>query len=169
MLSLIAAMAMNRVIGDRGRIPWHIAREQQLFKQLTLGHPVIMGRGTYQSIGHPLEGRLNIVVSRNPDYRVPGCLVAPSLAAALQLCAPGVEEVFVLGGTELFEEALPRADRVYLSLLHRVVEGDTYFPELPVGQFRQVLAREYPEPEPFTFFLYEREAGGRNESDRSDG
>lgn len=151
-------MASNRVIGDRGRIPWHLPGEQQLFKQLTLGHPVIMGRITQQSIGHPLAGRLNIVVSGERDYRAEGCLVAASLAAALALCPPE-EEVFVLGGTRLFQEALPRAGRIYLSLLHRPVAGDTYFPEWPPGQFRLVESREFPEgEEPFTFTIYERVA-----------
>lgn len=155
-LSLIAAMAKNRVIGAQGTIPWHIPGEQQLFKQLTLGHPVIMGRGTYESIGHPLVGRLNIIVSRNPEYRVPGCLPAASFAAALRLCPLGAEEVFVLGGASLFAEGLAMADRVYLSVLHREVAGDTYFPELPAGQFRPVSTREYPGSDPFTFTIYER-------------
>lgn len=154
-LSLIAAMAKNRVIGAQGTIPWHIPGEQQLFKQLTVGHPVIMGRGTYESIGHPLVDRLNIIVSRNPDYRVPGCLPAASFAAALALCPPAAE-VFVLGGASLFAEGLTKADRIYLSVLHRAVAGDTFFPELPAGQFRPVVAREYPGEDPFTFTIYER-------------
>lgn len=158
LLSLIVAMARNRVIGDRGRIPWHIPREQQLFKELTVGHPIIMGRLTHESIGRPLADRLNIVVSSNPDYCPPGCRVAASLAAALALCPPETEEAFVVGGSRLFAEAMARADRVYLSLLQREVAGDTYFPELPPGRFRQVEAREFPdaEPEPFTFLRYER-------------
>jgi dihydrofolate reductase len=134
-ISLIVAVAANRVIGRRGTIPWKVPGEQQMFKRITFGHAVIMGRRTHEDIGRPLPGRLNIVVSRQPGYRAEGCLTAGSLAAALALCPAGETEAFIIGGEQLFAEAMALADRIYLTELPLTVEGDAFFPEVPASEF----------------------------------
>jgi len=136
-ISLVVAMARNRVIGRAGTIPWDLPADRRRFRELTMGHSLIMGRKTFESIGRPLPGRETIVVTRQAGYRAAGCLVAHSLAEALAQ-ARGSDEVFVCGGGELYREALPLAGRLYLTLLAAEVEGDTFFPELPAEQFREV-------------------------------
>ena len=142
-LSLIVAMARNRVIGANNRIPWHVPGEQKLFKQLTMGHHIVMGRKTYESIGRILPGRTTIIVTRQANYTVPGALIAHSLAEALSL-ARGDEEVFVIGGAELFAEALPIADRIHLSLIDAEPEGDVRMPEIHAARWREVSAVDHP-------------------------
>jgi dihydrofolate reductase len=127
--SLVVAVARNGVIGRANQLPWHLPAELAHFKRVTMGHPVVMGRRTFQSIGRPLPGRLNIVVSRNLELEAPGCTVVPSLEAAWK-AADGAQETCVIGGTTLFREALPIADRIYLTEVEAEVPGDTYFPEL---------------------------------------
>ena len=129
-------MAANRVIGRDNALPWRLRDDLRRFRELTLGHPVIMGRKTYESIlaslGKPLPGRHNIVVTRQAGYRAPGCEVASSLEEALAAArvAPGAEEIFVIGGAELYRAALPAADTLHVTEIHRDFEGDTRFPEL---------------------------------------
>jgi dihydrofolate reductase len=155
-IALIAAMAEHRVIGRGGVIPWKIPGEQKLFKRITLGHAVIMGRRTYESIRRPLPGRTNIVVSRRPDFRPEGCLAAPGLAAALALCPTGEEEVFIIGGGQLYREAMPIADRIYLTVLPLTVDGDAFFPEIPAEAFAITSAERIPGPPPYDFLIYDR-------------
>lgn len=139
MLSLIVAMSRRRVIGNAGGMPWHLPAELAYFKRVTNGHPIIMGRKTYASIGRPLPGRRNIVVSRNSQFHAPGCEVETSLAAALALVAG--HDVFVIGGATLYAEALPRAHKLYLTEIDADLAGDTYFPILQPGAWREI-ARE---------------------------
>ena len=153
----IVAMAENRVIGRNGGIPWDLPEDRQHFRELTWGHPVIMGRKTFESIGHPLPGRENIVLSRQREYRPEGCLVAPDLGSALDAC-PGSGEVFICGGAEVFREALPQADRIYLTMGHIQVEGDAFFPDLPAGEFAEIERRAVPTGIPCEFIVYERVA-----------
>ncbi|MDR3393250.1 MAG: type 3 dihydrofolate reductase [Sulfuriferula sp.] len=127
-ISLIAAMAKNRVIGIRNTLPWQLPADLQYFKKLTLGHPVIMGRKTFESIGRPLPGRLNIIISRNAYQAPDGSKVADSIASAIALCAD-YDEVFFIGGEELYRQALPQADRLYLTEIDAEIEGDAWFPE----------------------------------------
>ena len=127
--SLIVAAAENGVIGRGNRLPWHLPADLAHFKRTTLGHPVIMGRRTWESIGKPLPGRRNIVVSRTPGFSAPGCEVAPDLATAYSLTREA-PEVFVIGGTRLYEAALPGADRIYLTRVLASVDGDARFPDL---------------------------------------
>jgi dihydrofolate reductase len=127
--SLIVAAAENGVIGRGNRLPWHLPADLAHFKRTTLGHPVIMGRRTWESIGKPLPGRRNIVVSRTPGFAAPGCEVAPDLATAYAR-SQDEPEVFVIGGTQLYEAALPGADRIYLTRVLASVEGDARFPDL---------------------------------------
>ncbi len=155
-VALIVAMALNRVIGREGAIPWHIPGEQKRFKEITLGHCVIMGRKTHESIGGPLPQRTNVVITRQASYSAPGCKVSASLEAALQTCPSGESEAFICGGGWLYREALPLAGRIYLTVLPRVVEGDTYFPEIPAAEFTLREARTVVGPQPYHFFIYER-------------
>ena len=143
-ISLIVAMARNRVIGQRGTIPWKIPGEQRMFRRVTLGHALIMGRRTHEDIGRPLPGRLNIVVSRRPGYRADGCLTAGSLAEALALCPAGETEAFIIGGGQLFAQGLALADRVYLTEIPVAVEGDTFFPESRPPSSRCARASRLP-------------------------
>lgn len=128
LLSLIAAMAQDRVIGKDNAMPWHLPADLRHFKAVTLGKPVVMGRRTFESIGRPLPGRRNIVISRNPQWQAEGVEVATSLDAALALLTD-CEEAMIIGGGQLYAEALPRADRLYLTYIDAQLNGDTHFPD----------------------------------------
>jgi dihydrofolate reductase len=151
---LIAAMAKNRVIGRGNTIPWHIPGEQQRFKAITMGHTLIMGRKTFESIGHPLPGRKILVISRNPGYQAKGCLTATSLTEALALCSE-TETAFIAGGGEIYREALPLAESIYLTVLDREVAGDVIFPKFDPGQFHPVSQERVNGPESYTFSIYQ--------------
>jgi dihydrofolate reductase len=127
-ISLIVAMAHNRVIGKDNGMPWHLPADLKHFKQITTGKPVIMGRKTFESIGKALPNRRNIVVSRNAEYQAAGCEVVTSLEAALAL-VKDAPEICIIGGAQLFEQALPMADRLYMTFIDLQVEGDTFFPD----------------------------------------
>ncbi|TXH08233.1 MAG: dihydrofolate reductase [Candidatus Moraniibacteriota bacterium] len=129
-ISLIAALSENRVIGNRGAIPWHLKDDFRRFKERTTGHVIIMGRKTYESIGRPLPGRTNIVITRDTGRDIPGCIVVDSLAEALAKArAIESKEIFVIGGGQIYAEALALADRLYLTLVHAIMDGDAFFPE----------------------------------------
>jgi dihydrofolate reductase len=134
--SLVVAMARNRVIGRNNALPWHLPADFAHFKKVTMGHPIVMGRRTYESIGKPLPGRENIVVTRNRDFAAPGCTVVGSLDAAWK-AAGDADEVCVIGGTSLFREALPLADVIHLTEVEAEVEGDTYFPDFDRSQWKE--------------------------------
>jgi dihydrofolate reductase len=158
-LSLIVAMARNRVIGANNRIPWRLPDEQQLFKRLTMGHHIVMGRKTYESIGRLLPGRKTVVVTRRPDYAATGAVVAHSLQEALGAAA-GDDEVFVIGGAELFREALPLADRLHLTIVDAAPAGDTFMPEFDASGWREVENHVHERDERhqhgYAYHLYER-------------
>lgn len=158
-IALIAAMAENRVIGREGGIPWSVPGEQKLFKRITLGHTLIMGRKTHESVGKPLAERRNIVVSRRRDYRPEGCLAAASLPAALALVPDGETEVFIIGGGQLYQEALPLAGRIYLTVIPLTVAGDTFFPVIPAQEFAVTTYERVDGPQPYDFFIYDRVRG----------
>jgi dihydrofolate reductase len=159
-ISQIVAMAANRVIGDRGLIPWKIPGEQKMFKEITMGHTVIMGRKTYESLNRPLPGRTNIVVTRQRGYRCPGCRVAHHLAEALDLCPAAEEEAFICGGGQLYREAMPMTDRIYLTVISRKFAGDTFYPEFPADEFEIVQSKRIEGVLPYRFYIYERIRGG---------
>ena len=142
-LSLVVAMARNRVIGANGSIPWHLPRELQMFKAITMGHHMVMGRNTWESIGRLLPGRTTVVVTRQPGYRIDGAIVAASFEAALAACA-GDAEIFVIGGAQLYAAALPRADRIFLTEIDAEIAGDTYMPEFDLTQWHATAVTEYP-------------------------
>ncbi len=158
-LSLIVAMAKNGVIGADNRIPWHLPAELKIFKDATMGHHIVMGRRTWESIDRLLPGRTTVIVTRQAEYRVPGAIVAHSLDEALAACRDD-DEVFVIGGAELFRLALPNADRLYLTIVDAEPEGDTYMPEIDLSRWREASSKRYAaderNPLPFRFVLYER-------------
>lgn len=147
MLSLIVAMTENRVIGVDNRLPWSIPEDLKRFKKITLGHPIVMGRKTYESIGKVLPGRTNIVITRERAYRVEGGAVCHSLEEALEWArrSPGADEVFVIGGAEIFRIALPYATRLYLTEVKWPFEGDTYFPDFLEEDYREVTRERLSE------------------------
>jgi dihydrofolate reductase len=153
---LIAAVAANGVIGRQGRLPWHLPEDLKHFKRLTLGHPIIMGRRTWQSLGGLLPGREHIVVTRTPGYEAPGAAVASSLEAALALCA-GEPVAFVIGGRELFAEALPLAAGLVMTEIHRDYQGDTRFPPYDRSRWRETQRERQTAADgtKFDFVLYE--------------
>lgn len=155
LVSLIAAADENNVIGHGNTMPWRLPDELKHFRATTKGHPVIMGRKTYDSIGRPLPERLNIVVSRNPDFQAEGCLVVHSLHDAIELAKrEATDEAFVIGGAQLYEVALPIADRIYLTRIHtHLTAGDAYFPAIPFEEWEEVSRErhETDERHPFAF------------------
>lgn len=141
-ISLIAAVDQNGVIGKDGVVPWHLPDDLRFFRRVTMGKPVIMGRRTYDSIGKPLSGRHNIILTRNPGYVAPGCTVARSIPAALA-AAGAAPEIMIAGGAELYAALLPTADRLYLTLVEtRVEDGDTFFPAFDPDAWQEV-SREH--------------------------
>jgi len=134
-LSIIVAMAKNRVIGADNKIPWKLSADLKRFKDITMGHHLIMGRKTWESIGRPLPGRTTVVITRQQDYAAPGALVAASLDAAIAACGDD-SEIFVIGGAQLYAAALPRADRLYLTLVDAEIAGDTRMPDFDLTQWR---------------------------------
>jgi len=133
-LNLIVAWARRGVIGRGGTLPWHLPEDLRHFKRITLGHPIIMGRRTWESIGRPLPGRRSIVVTHNPRWQAPGAERAASLPQALAMCGDATE-IFVIGGAQLFAEALPLAQRVFLTAIDADFEGDTFFPPIDLGHW----------------------------------
>ncbi len=152
---LIAAMAANRVIGRDNIIPWDIPGEQTRFKEITMGHPLIMGRKTYQSIGRPLPGRRNIVVTRNKNFKAGGCEVVHSLEQGLAACK-GEKKVFLIGGGQLYSLGLSQANTLILTVLDREVEGDAFFPEFSCPPFRLVRTEKIGHPVPYSIQTYQR-------------
>lgn len=159
-LSLIAAMAKNRVIGRNNSLPWHLPEDLKYFKATTLGKPILMGRKTFESIGKPLPGRTSVVLTRNQGWSFDGCLAVPSLDAALAQLADR-EEILVIGGAELYQQTLARADRLYLTEIDADFEGDAWFPEFDRSLWQQISRQPHPDNGRgfgFDFVVYQRKA-----------
>ena len=158
-LSLIVAMAKNRVIGTDGKIPWHLPNELQLFKRLTMGHHIIMGRKTYESINRLLPGRTTVIVTRQKDYAVPGAIVVHSLADAVDACAAD-PEIFVIGGADIFNLAMPMADRLYLTIVDANPVGDVLMPPVNAGEWKETGSESFAADErhahAYRFTTYDR-------------
>jgi dihydrofolate reductase len=153
-ITLVVAVAENGVIGRGGTLPWHLPADLGHFKAVTMGKPIVMGRKTWESIGRPLPGRTNIVVSGQPDYRAEGCVVVQSFEAALAAAAgDDAPEVMIIGGAALYAAALPRADRILLTRVHAVLEGDVFFPAMADEEWG-VVAAERHEPDDRHAFAY---------------
>jgi len=151
-VSLIVAMSRNGVIGANNSIPWHLPAELKMFKAITMGHHIVMGRKTWESIGRLLPGRTTVIVTRRHDYAVTGAIVVSSLQAALA-AANRDEETFVIGGAELFAAALPLADRLYLTVVDADIEGDTFMPPFGLADWREVSTQRFAadEKNPYSY------------------
>ena len=158
MISIIVAVAANGVIGDNNSLLWHISEDLRNFKRITSGHPVVMGRKTFESLGRPLPNRTNVVVSRTVT-EIEGCHVAASLDEAIAMF-PEDEEVFIIGGAQIYAQALDAADKLYLTRVEHDYEGDTSFPEWDATRWRLTSREAFPRgekyPYPFAFEEYER-------------
>jgi len=155
-ISLIAAMAENRVIGKDNRMPWHIPGELKIFREHTTGKTLIMGRKTHESIGRVLPDRTTIIVTRQKDYAVPGAHVVHNLNEALALAKTLGREIMIGGGGELFSQTLYMADFMYLSIIHAAFEGETFFPAWSPDAFREVSRKDVDASIPYSFIVYER-------------
>jgi dihydrofolate reductase len=138
-LVAIAAIDENRLIGVNNQLPWHLPADLQHFKALTTGHPILMGRKTFESIGRPLPNRLNIIMTRETQLTVPGCEVANSLEAALAIAKKQPsQEIFVIGGAEIYQQLMPYTQRIYLTVVHHAFTGDTFFPAIDMDAWREI-------------------------------
>ncbi len=156
-VSIIVAMTQTGVIGKNGKLPWHISEDFQWFRRHTLEHPVIMGRKTFESIGRALPQRENIILTRQKNYRADGAIIFHSFEGALSYAKKMKRnDVFILGGKEVFEKALPVAHRIYLTRIRSDFEGDVYFPSYPEEQFKVSFREEHEGAIPFTFLILER-------------
>ncbi len=160
-ISVIAAMGQNRVIGSGGKLPWHLPADMRHFKELTAGHPVIMGKTTFASLGRPLPSRTNIVLSNIPGYQAPGCTVAGSFAQAIEAArATGADEAFIIGGANVYAQGLPLAETLYLTLVGGQFAGDAFFPPLDQAWrevSRQDMSADEKNPYPLSFVTYQRQ------------
>ncbi len=157
-ISLIVAMAENRVIGVENDIPWHLSADLKRFKKITMGSPIIMGRKTFESIGKALPGRKNIIITRNPDYKKENCEIYDSVEQAL-LTNQDCEEVFIIGGSAIYKGALSMVDYIYLTLIHQNFQGDVLFPELSYDGWRELKRQKVIDDEsvPFDYSFIELE------------
>jgi len=166
-LVLVAAVAENGVIGRHGRLPWRLRSDLRHFRAVTLGHPAVMGRKTYDAIGKPLAGRTNIVVTRDPAFAAPGVVAAPGLDAALAIARGdamrrGTVEIMIIGGADLYRQTIDRAVRLEITRVHARPEGDSVFPPIDPARWRETGRREHPagrdDDTAFTTLVYERHA-----------
>jgi dihydrofolate reductase len=162
-LSIVVAAAENDVIGVRNELPWRLPDDLRRFKALTLGKPVLMGRKTFESIGKPLPGRMNLVVTRQHDWTAPGCVVAGSIEEAIGAAGP-VPEIAIIGGGQIFSEVLPRVNTIYLTRVHVALNGDAYFPRLVPDEWRETDREDHAADErhayAFSFVTLERRVEG---------
>ena len=169
MISIVVAMTPERVIGRDGKLPWRLPADLRHFRAITMGHPVIMGRRTHASIGKPLEGRLNIVLTRDPHFRACGCTVVASPDEAVRCAVRTTDmsidpkEVMVIGGAAVYEALLPRVRRMYVTIVHAQLDGDTRFPAVDLSAWSEVGRNEHRaderNPYDYAFYVYERDAG----------
>jgi dihydrofolate reductase len=164
-LAVIVAAAENGVIGRNNALPWHLPEDLRYFKRVTMGKPIVMGRKTFESIGRPLPGRTNIVITRNPDFTAEGVRVVASLDEAVRLAGDialidGAQELVVIGGAEIYKASIPRADRLYITEVHASVEGDAYLPEIDWAHWREVGRERHAasdaNPYDYSFVVYNR-------------
>lgn len=160
MISFIWAMDENRVIGKDNQLPWRLPEDLKFFKRVTMGHPVAMGRKTFESIGRPLPGRENIVITRNPDFECEGCTIFHSIVEFAEYAKKLEDEVFVIGGAEIFQSLLDYVDRFYITRIHHQFEGDTFFPEIDLNNWIlkscEQGVRNEQNPYNYEFCIYNR-------------
>ncbi|MDI1308584.1 MAG: dihydrofolate reductase [Methylotenera sp.] len=157
-LSIIVAIANNQVIGVNNTLPWHLPEDLKRFRALTTGHHIIMGRKTYESLGRLLPGRTTVIVTRNKDYQLDGALIAHSLEAAIALCQDD-DEVFLIGGAELYQDGLKLADKLYITEVNLTVDGDAFFPEFNLNLWQETSRESHISAQdlPFNYITYTRE------------
>lgn len=158
-ISAIFAMSENRVIGKDHQLPWHLPADLKHFKKITLGKPILMGRNTYESIGRPLPGRCNVVITRESDYQAPGCVIVNSIEQALAVTRNNAE-IVVIGGALLYEAMLPLVQRLYMTIIHHAFDGDTFFPTLNQDDWQEIEridhAQDSDNPYSYSFFILDR-------------
>lgn len=145
-------MASNQAIGLNNKMPWHLSADLKKFKEITMGSPILMGRKTYDSIGRPLPGRNNIIISRNPAYKQQDCLVFNSVKDAITACQK-YDEIFIIGGASFYKEMLPKANFLYLTQINKIFKGDTFFPSINPQEWKEI-AREDIKNDPSADFTY---------------
>lgn len=161
MISFIVAMDENRVIGKNNQLPWHLPEDLKYFKRVTMGHPIVMGRKTFDSIGRPLPGRENIIITRNNEFKNESCTVFHSMEQLLQYCQDhSNEEYFVIGGAEVFKQLISFVDRLYITFINEQFEGDTFFPTIDMNEW-ELISREQglqdeKNPYRYEFLIYEK-------------
>ncbi|WP_240374487.1 dihydrofolate reductase [Bacillus piscicola] len=158
MIAFVVAMDKNRVIGNNNDIPWHLPADLRHFKEVTTGHPIVMGRKTYESIGRPLPGRRNIIMTGNRDYQAPGCDIVSTVEEVLDISK--TQETHVIGGETLFEQFFPHAEKLYLTIIHDAFTGDTFFPKFDEEEWNVVDRKEGPTDDknkyPHTYYTLTR-------------
>jgi dihydrofolate reductase len=165
--SIIVAVAENNVIGEKNKLPWYLPADLKRFKEITMGHHIIMGRKTYESIGKPLPGRTNIVITRNQNLKIKGVTVVNSLSSAFKIAKENAEtEAFVIGGAEIFKEALSKANKIYMTKVKAKIKGDVFFPKINFKDWR-VVSREKHTPNsknpfPYEFLMLEKKKNSQN-------
>ncbi len=159
-VSIIVAASANNVIGKDGKLPWNIPEDLKHFKKITSGHPIVMGRTTYESLPiKPLPNRRNIVLTHNPEYKADGAEVFLTMSSAFAAIKDQHEEIFIIGGGNLYRQSMQMADKIYLTRVHRDYEGDTYFPDIP-SNFEEIHREDQQQHDPpFSFITYEKKKG----------
>jgi dihydrofolate reductase len=160
-ISAIFAMSENRVIGKDNSMPWHISEDLKHFKRTTLGKPIVMGRKQYESVGRALPGRTNIVISRDKNYKADDALVFSNIDEAVSMARgiaanDGLDEVFIVGGGEIYKQCLPITDRLYMTLIHRKYEGDVLFPELDMEEWKEISSEDFDGDPSYSIKILER-------------
>ena len=159
-ITIVVAISENNAIGKNNKLLWHLPNDLKHFKEITTGHTVIMGRKTYESVGRPLPNRRNIIITRQ-NIAIEGCEVAGSIDAALALCARE-KEVFIVGGAEIYKQSINLTDRIYLTIVHKKFEGDSFFPEINKQDWKEVYREDHLPDEknqlPYSFITYEKRA-----------
>lgn len=160
MISHIVAASENNVIGLDGELPWNIPEDMKFFREKTKGTSIIMGRKTYESVGHPLPNRLNIVVTRNKDYLASGAHVVSTIQEGIEYARSQFpkfgEEIFIIGGGEIYNQSMNLVDLIYLTRIHQEISGDAYYPKIDLNKFEEIERRERTEPVPFSFLVYKK-------------
>ena len=153
MIAIVVAVAENNVIGKDNQLIWHLPADLRFFKNLTMGHPILMGRKTFESIGKPLPGRTTVIITRQPDFEAPGCIVVNSVDAAISEAQTIDQDVYIIGGAEIYKQALAKTDTIYLTRVHHTFEGDTFFPELDENDW-EMISEEKHEPDEKNKYSY---------------
>ncbi|MEJ8755844.1 dihydrofolate reductase [Pontibacter sp. H259] len=153
MIAIVVAVAENNVIGKDNQLIWHLPADLRFFKNLTIGHPIIMGRKTYESIGKPLPGRTTVIITRQQDFEAPGCIVVNSVDEAIAEAQTIDQDVYIIGGAEIYKQALVKTDTIYLTRVHHTFDGDTFFPEINEADW-EVISEEKHEPDEKNKYSY---------------